>query len=369
MHFLLIPYTLLCVTFVTQFASRKDSHARGALLLLGALTVVLLFMAMWLRPAIGDSWRYLENFRNMRDLDLGRVLAQQDIDPLFVLLNWFAGLLGDSSLLLFGATLLVYFGAFIAAIRKLLRPVSALVVIMAYTAFPFFVAYGASGLRQGLALVFLLMAYVSLARGEKRAWLWLMLAPLWHSGAWLAVIVTFLHQVMCVLVKDTKWRWVLVLFVLSIAIGLSATGLNQTLMSVLPATVELRGSQDIYFDDPELYGYRAGFRPDFLIFSLLPLMTAFALRRQGGTFDYSGPGWWLSLYMSLNVLYHLFSFAPFSDRFAGFSWFMMPLVIFLQVQRTRSHNLQTFFVAAICFANVAMMQLYTGNFIRLPEGW
>ena len=369
MHFLLIPYTLLCVFFVTNFASRKHAHARGALLLMGGLTLALLFVTMWLRPATGDSWRYMEHFRNMRALSLSNALAYKDTDPLFVLLNWFAGLLGNSSLVLFGATLLVYFGVFIAATRKLLSPVSALVVIMAYTAFPFFVAYAASGLRQGLAMMFLFMGYVCLARGQKQAWVWLLLAPLWHSGAWLAVMVTAAHQLMCLVVKAPKLRWALVLLVLLGAIGLSATGLNQSLMSLLPEAIELRDTQEIYFEDPDLYGYRAGFRPDFLIFSLFPLLTAFALRKRGDTFNYNGPGWWLSLYLGLNVIYHLFSFAPFSDRFAGFSWFLMPLVIFLQVQRTRSHNLQTIFVAAICLVNVAMMQLYTGNFIRFPEDW
>lgn len=369
MHFLLIPYALLSLIFVTQFLARREAHARAGLLLVAAITTALLFVTMWLRPATGDSWRYLEYFRDLRAMGLMDALNYREGDPLYVLLNWFAGFLGDGALVLFGATLLVYFSVFIAATRRLASPVGTLVVLMCYTAFPFFVAYAANGLRQGLAIVFLLMAYVAFFQKQRQAWAWLVLAPLWHSGAWLGVGVVVVHQFMCRFVRSAQLRWVLVFAALLGSLVLSVTGLNEGLMAQLPDIVSMRQSQAIYFEDAEAYGYRAGFRLDFFLFSMLPLVTGFLLRQRASSFAYEGPGWWLSLYLSLNVVYHLFSFAPFSDRFAGFSWFLMPLVIYLQVRETGSRNLQTLFVALVCLVNVAMLQLYTGNFIRVPEGW
>jgi hypothetical protein len=369
MHFLLIPFALLSLLFVMQYSARQQAYARGGMLLVTVLTVALFFATMWFREPAGDSWRYLETFRNIRTMSLGTAMSYPDTDPLFVLLNWLAGRLGESSLILYGATLLVFFGVFTAAMRQMLGPLATVVVLMSYTAFPFFVAYAANGLRQGLSMVFLLMGYALLSRGQRTGWVWLLMAPLWHSGAWLAVAVTISHQLMCFVIKSTRVRWLLVMGVLGLSITLSATGLNETLMSQLPEKIELRDSQEIYFDDAEEFGYRGGFRLDFLAFSLVPLVTALMLYRRGRSFHYSGPGWWLSLYLSLNVIYQLFAFAPFSDRFAGFSWFLMPLVIFLQVQQTGWKNLQTAFVVAVCLVNVAMLQLYTGNFIRPPMGW
>lgn len=369
MHFLLIPFALLSLLFVMQYSSRQHAYARGGMLLVAVLTVGLFLITMWLREPAGDSWRYLETFRNMRTMPLSNALNQEDTDALFVLLNWLAGRLGDSSLILYGATLVVFFGVFIAAMRRVLSPLATLVVLMAYTAFPFFVQYAANGLRQGLSMVFLLMAYALLSRRQRAGWVWLLLAPLWHSGAWLAVAVVASHQLMCLLVRSPRVRWALVFSALGLGIALSATGLNEALMAQLPEKIELRESQGIYFDDAEEFGYRGGFRLDFLLFSFVPLATALLLRKRGQSFSYSGPGWWLSMYLSLNVIYQLFAFAPFSDRFAGFSWFLIPLVIFLQVQQTGQKNLQTAFVAAVCLVNVAMLQLYTGNFIRPPLGW
>lgn len=369
MHFLLIPYALLCALFVALYSSRRDSITRTGLLVPCGATTLLLFMAMWWRPVEGDSWRYVQYFKALQGMSLADALAYQASDPLYTLLNWVVGGLGKDAAWLFGATLVIYFGVFVAALRRLLSPLDVLVVLMCYTAFPYFVAYGASGLRQGLSLVFLLMAYTCLRRGEKTAWLWALLAPFWHSGAWLGVAGLGAHQLMCWQIRRTENRWIMVLGVFGVSILLSLTGLNQSLMAGLPGLVELRGAHEIYFEEAQAYGYRAGFRPDFVAFSLLPLVTAWLLRRGGKSFDYAGPGWWLSLYLSLNVVYHLFAFAPFADRFAAFSWFILPLVIFMQVREVRSYDLRTLFVGGACLVNVVMLQFYTGNFIKLPRIW
>lgn len=369
MHFLLIPYGLFSLIFVLQFMNRREASARAGFLLFAVLTTSLLFVTMWWRPATGDSGRYLTYFRDLRVMSLGNALAFREGDPLYVLLNWLAGFVGDGEKVLFGATLLVYFSVFIAAVRRLVGPLGAVVVVMCYVAFPYFVAYAASGLRQGLALVFLLMAYVGLRQSKRQAWVWLLLAPLWHSGAWLAVGVTVAHQVMCWFVSKENVRWGLVLALLAVAVALSITGMNEALMTRFSDLLNLKQSQEIYFTDAKEYGYRAGFRADFFLFSMLPLGTAYILRTRAPTFDYEHSGWWLSLYLSLNIVYHLFSAAPFADRFAGFSWYLLPLVIYLQMRETKSRNLLTAFVAMVCIVNVVMMQFYTGNFIKVPKGW
>lgn len=369
MHFLLIPYSLLCTLFTVLFFKREQVNSRTGMFVAAAITTGLLFFSMWLRPATGDSWRYLEYFRDLRDMTLASAMTYREPDPLYVLLNWLAGRVGDQAWVLFGATLVVYFGVFLAAIRRLVRPVEVLVVLMCYTAFPYFVAYGANGLRQGLALVFLLMAYVQIRQGLRAGWWWLFLAPLWHSGAWLAVAVTVAHQVMCRFVVSPRRRWALVLSTFLVSVLLSFTGLNESLMRQLPTFVDLKQTQEIYFTDAVDVGYRAGFRFDFMLFSLLPLLTALLLRVRHSTFSYTGPGWWLSLYLSLNVVYQLFAFAPFADRFAGFSWFLLPLVILLQVRAHPSKDLLTIFVAAVCLVNLAALQFYTGNFIQPPQLW
>ena len=369
MHYLLIPYAFLSFSFVVQFHSRGDITARTALVITAGVTLALIFMAIAARPVSGDSWRYYNYFLMVRSIGLQNALAYRDPDLLYMLLNWSVGGLGRDSGLLFSATLLVYMSVFVAAINRLVGLSGTAVLVMCYAAFPYFIAYGANGLRQGLALVFLLMALTQFYQGRRAAWVWLVLAPLWHSGAWLAFVVVAAHWFMCRLLRSEQLRWSVVLVALVSSILLSASGLNEPLLSRLPDFVDLQQSHEIYFMDADMYGYRSGFRWDFLLFSLVPLASGLMLRRISPTFRYLGSGWWLSMYLSLNIIYHLFSFAPFSDRFAAFSWFLMPLVVYLQVAETRRKNDITLFVLAISVVNVVMLQAYTGNFLQVPRWW
>lgn len=84
-----------------------------------------------------------------------------------------------------------------------------------------------------------------------------------------------------------------------------------------------------------------------------------------GRANLPGSFWWLSLYLSLNIIYQLFAFAPFADRFAAFSWFIMPIVIFLQFQEARSPQLVSQLIFSFVLGNILLLQFYTGNWIRL----
>ena len=369
MHYLLIPYALLSFAFVVQFHFRGDVTARTGLVFTAGLTLTLIFFAMALRPVTGDSWRYYQYFLYLRSIGLDDALAYRDPDLLYALLNWVIGRLGSEAWLLFTAILLVFIGVFVSAVYRLVGLSGTAVLLMCYTAFPFFIAYGANGLRQGLSLVFLLMALVQFYENRRTSWIWLLLAPFWHSGAWLGVFAVVMHRLMCRVVRNDRSRWSLILITLISAIVLSASGLNEPLLSKLPDFIDLRQSHEIYFTNPEVYGYRSGFRWDFLFFSLLPLASGLLLKGIAPTFRFAGSGWWLSMYISLNVIYHFFSFAPYADRFAAFSWFLMPLVVYLQVRETQSRNAMTLFFTAISVINTAMLQFYTGNFLPTPKGW
>ena len=370
MHFLLVPFLLLGITFVAQYQGRRAADARTGLVLTAGLTLFMLFLAMTVRPIAGDSWRYYQYFLELQTMSLQDAVVYKDPDPLYAILNWLVVRLGTEAWLLYGVCMTLYMTTFVLALRRLgSGPIAVSVLIMCYAAYPYFIAYGASGIRQGLSLVFLLMGYLSLREGRRPAWVWLLIAPFWHSGAWLGVAVALAHQLMCRVVSRPRLRWILVLGSLAITVGLSVTGLNETVMAQLPEFIALHDRYDIYLSDPIEIDYRTGFRPDFFVFSLLPLISAWLLRRYGDAFDYAGSGWWLSLYLSLNGLYHLFAFAPFADRFAAFSWFLMPLVIFLQIRATHRRAWMSLLVSGATLINVLMLQFYTGKWIRTPEWW
>ncbi len=369
MHFLLVPYALLSLTFALQYQGRHEGSARGGIFVTSTVTGIVLFLAMLLRPLQGDSWRYYQYFLVLRYQDLEGALEVHGWgeDALFAGLVWAAGRMGSSEMLLFGSTLVVFFSVFMMSLRRLLSAVDAAALFMCYIAFPFFIAYAVNGLRQGLAVAFLMMALTQFSRGRRSAWLWLFLAPHWHGGSWIAVIIVLVHRLMTSTVRSDRLRWLIVFSAFGSSVLLSASGLNETLLGQLPDAIDIQDRHQIYFTDPEEIQYRAGFRADFFLFSLLPLVSAFMLRRSAATFAYAASGGWLSIYVSLNIAYHLFSFVPFADRFAGFSWFLMPLVVFHQVRETNSPRLMTGFMGAVAVVNIVMLQFYTGTFIRAIE--
>lgn len=318
---------------------------------------------MLFRPIQGDSWRYYQRFVRIGQESLSKAMFNTESDSLYVLLNWGVGQFGSSPLLLFGATLVIYFGIFIVAIKRAVGNLGLAVLLMCYAAFPFFVAYGASGIRQGLALVFLLLGYVMVRGGARRGWFWLFCAPFWHSGAWLAVVVFVIHQSICRMISRESMRWISVLTAFFLSVLMSVSGINEILMSVISDYIVIKQNYDIYFIDSPGVQYRTGFRLDFFIFSLTPLIVAVIFHR-ANSFSYGVAGWWLSLYLSLNIIYNLFSFAPYSDRFAAFSWFLMPYIVYLQIKVKGSRSLMTLFVFGVTCLNVIVLQFYTGNFLN-----
>lgn len=369
MHFLLIPYGLLGAMFILHFHQSDRRVGDSGLVVVASTTVVLLVLAMMFRPVAGDSWRYYQYFLSIREAGLLEVLGNEQGDFLFTVLNWLAAQFGDSQLWLFGATLLLFVGGFVWALHRLLPTTEAAAVLMCYAAYPFFIAYGANGLRQGLALACMLMSLVQFSRGEKwSGWLWLLPIPFWHGGSMLGAVIVAIFVLMNRWVPSERARWVLVLSVYLLAMLMSLSGLNSATIALLPDFFDFETRHEIYFMDTSQVGleYRTGFRPDFAIFSLLPLMTALMLRKSGA-FSFKGAGWWLAIYLSLNSVYHLFSFAPFADRFASYSWFLLPLVLYFQVRGTGSRSLRSLFLLITVAINLLMLQFYTGSFLPSPE--
>lgn len=369
MHYLLIPYLLLGGLFVVQFHARREIAMRTGLVVTALAIMAMLSFAIVARPVAGDSWRYYMYFRDVRDLSLFEAFQYRDPDPLYALLNWVVGQLGSAPWVLYAATLAVYLGVSVLALRRRFNAVELSVLAICMTAYPFFIAYAANGLRQGMGLACLLAGYLGVREGNKRGWLWVAIAPLWHSAMALAAAVLVVHQLMCRLLRKQGQRWALVVGAWLVSLLLMLTSANAAIGNLLPGLMELDANYDVYFMDPTAFGYQAGFRPDFVLFSLVPVFTAVMFRKSARAFDYRTlAGWMLSLYLSLNIIYNLFAFAPFADRFAAFSWWLMPLVVFLQIRATGRRSLMSVFVTGIVLVNAAMLQLYTGNFLLVP-GW
>jgi len=457
MHPLVIPYALIAMMLLFGIAGRSGlNHAVVRVAAWLALLVVL--WGVVFRTVGGDTARYYASFVEIRELSFSDMLVARSDNILFQSFIWLVGQIGidvrflTASVVLFVISMLVY------ALRRILTPYETAMMLFIYSAYPYLILYVASGLKTAIALAFLLVAFALLYKGRRIAWVWLLIAPFWHSGAWLVIPFLALHLTVFNQRFGYRRGLIVVLAALSAATALSITGLNATLMSPLQNMLDLSARYDIYFMDAEQFDYDAGFRWDFTLFSLTPIFTLLYLKAAGsslpmpktapvassrhptvdqplwdssaprsgrpntpfnpsmleparpalwrddaaaddghhaasalrplsagvsatslGTTALHGPDdlaadggaslpgsfWWLSLYLSLNIIYQLFAFAPFADRFAAFSWFIMPIVIFLQFQEARSSQLISQLIFGFVLANILLLQFYTGNWIRL----
>jgi hypothetical protein len=364
MHPLLPCYA--CFSLLALFGLElRTANQRFAVWLAawGALGVVTL--AAVFRPLDGDTGRYISAFEVIRLDTLSNVLAQADGNHLFVLLNWLLGQLGSDPLWLIAPITLFLSFMLWRSIRQLLPGRYAWICILLYSVYPYFVFYLASGMKQGLAMAMLLQGYIFLQAKRWHASIWLGLAYLFHSGSALAFPFIGLHWLLWRPSFGYRKVFALSLCLFAGTILLSITGLNEQLLLPLQSYFTVSDNYLIYFTDPLEVSYRAGFRLDFTLFSLLPLLSWLWLRGKGRGLSPAVSGWWLNLYLLLACIYQLFSFAPFADRFAAFSWYLTPLILLIMLADTRKHRELQIIVLVFSVVNILILQLYTGAALRV----
>lgn len=364
MHPLLPLYAIFSFSMLAGLNMRHTTESAALRFAAWGAMGVVVFASVF-RPLVGDTFRYAITFQYIRLGSLPDAVASESGNWLFTGLNWLLGQMGSNPLWLIAPVTLFCVVSLWLSARKLLSKTHATVVIFLYSVYPYFVFYIASGMKQAIALAFLLFGYIALSRNNKSGWLWIGVAIGFHSGASLVVPFVVLHKLMwnAWFGYSNALRFSVTLFVVSLFASL--TGLNEAFLIPLQDYFVVSERYAIYFSDASELSYRSGFRVDFTAFSLLPLIAAVFLRSKGNGLTLGVSGWWLNLYILLACIYQLFAFAPFADRFAVFSWYLTPLILVIMLAEIgRRRELQ---VTVLLFSifNVAILQFYTGEALLL----
>ncbi|MEP3145195.1 EpsG family protein [Qipengyuania citrea] len=330
----------------------------------GAMGVVLL--AVIFREIRGDTFRYQLAFRSLSLKNFSEVWAGTDNNWLFELLMWCLSQFGTDPLwfimpiTMFCIVMLRY------SLRKLFGPTDTAIAIFLYSAYPFFIFYVGSGIKQALAMALLMHGYVCLFRKQRIiAILCFALAPLFHTGAVLVYPFLLLHYAFWRQAFRRGYVLVMSTTLLVVCTLLSVTGANQTMMAPVQEFASFADNYAIYFTDAKNVGYTAGFRLDFTLFSILPFAAAWWMRGIGKGLSFETSGWWLNLYALLACLYQLFAFAPFADRFASFGWYLIPTILVIMLSDTGAITPRKTIIAIFSLMNIAMLQFYTGPSLNI----
>ena len=185
--------------------------------------------------------------------------------------------------------------------------------------------YATNGIRNGMALSMILVAVALLAEYSdeipKRvlAIVIMLIALPIHRSTTLPSLAALSSLF---LIKDTKWG--IRFWLISIAISLMAGPLITKFFAALGFDDRL-SSYSLKEANEDIFSH-TGFRWDFLLYSIFPVLMIWYVTRRRKFFDV-GYTIIANTYLICNAFWIMVIRASFSNRFAYLSWFLYPLVI------------------------------------------
>ena len=212
-----------------------------------------------------------------------------------------------------------YFGFTYLACR-IFTPNNVLVsVLFMLGAFSFY-AYGTNGLRNGLACSITLFIIAFMSCSNKNlpiALIFVFLAINIHRTTLLPLTSLFASVYV---IKSFKWAYIF--WLLSILISLVAGGAMTTMFAGLGFDDRLS-----YLTDYDIGMFsHTGFRWDFLLYSMMPIVLGYYVVIKRGIQDRTYTIL-LNTYTLANAFWVMVIRANYSNRFAYLSWFMYPIVL------------------------------------------
>ena len=152
-----------------------------------------------------------------------------------------------------------------------------------------------------------------------------------------------------------------VIYIISVLSAI--TKLNEKLKVVLGPIVSGKASLEAYISNSEFatIHYKTGFRIDFTLFSLFPVFLYIFFYRKIPENKKEYINNWISLYLLLNSIFQFLCFMPFNDRFAAFSWFIWPIVIY-EILKAVYRKFAIIYILLMIFFGVVLLKFYTANY-------
>lgn len=280
-----------------------------------------IILALWIgmRPlwwGFGDSYFYEHTFNLMKNHVSGSY--EYSLEWIWNNITYYCSQTMDVSSY-FTIITIGYFGFTYLACR-VLTPNNVLAsVLFTMGAFSFF-TYGVNGLRNGLACSITLSAIAFLATSRKTLIVGLFLAFLAiniHRTTMLPIASLFAS---IYVVRQFKWAYIF--WILSIIISLVAGGAITALFAGLGFDDRIRYLTNM---DEGMFS-RTGFRWDFLIYSMMPIILGYYVIIKKSIQDRTYTIL-LNTYTLANAFWVMVIRANYSNRFAYLSWFMYPIVL------------------------------------------
>ena len=233
-------------------------------------------------------------------------------DSGFILLSKFLSLFLDVRQY-FVALAFIYIANYYIAINKLVKEKSFWLTAAVVSSFGF-TAYVTNTMRAGLALSFVVLSFACYPL-KKKMILCMLIAVCLHLSSVIPVIMIVISY------YCSRTRLFYKLWLLAIPLSFLA---GEFFMSYFAAMSD--DSRTSYLNNMQNTSYQVGFRVDFIIYSLTPIIIGYyfifkkKFRDNFYTLLYNS-------YILTNIFWILVIRANYTDRFAYLSWFMMPFIM------------------------------------------
>lgn len=280
-----------------------------------------------------DKWNYEFIFKSINDNNV----EKSSLESGFYFYNNIIAFFSNSTFFYFLITAVFYLLGSLYFINKVFSKKARYIVFIAVISSLGFYGYGTNTIRQGLALSVFMFFFM-----EKRITVKLIigsvLAILIHKSLLFVVAINFF-----VIKYNRKDNFIFVWVFLLLA----TIALGETFTDVFGGfLIDSDSRMNSYLTD-EFENYETGFKINFLVYSLLPILFGRFIKKRGfqdAFFDKI-----LSIYILINAFWLLVIRLPFTDRFAYLSWFLIPFIIIYPFSKQKIFNNQNFWIAGLIF--------------------
>lgn len=207
----------------------------------------------------------------------------------------------------------VYFLGTFAALRRMFPYDTTFAYVAFLGAFSTF-SYGTNGIKAGMAAAVFLLALAYWGR------------PVWCIVLLLLSIGCHHSMIVPVAAFGAAWlvprpRWAAALWVLCMVLALAHVTYFQEIFS---SNASEHANEYLKFDDTA-WGGKSGFRWDFVLYSAVPVVTAFMALARGYRSRFFNTVF--TTYLITNAVWMLCMYVPFNNRIAYLSWLLYPVIL------------------------------------------
>lgn len=316
-------YTVIVMTVLSasilsnqSFSKIKTNGSTLSLAIIISLVLAIFLGSRPIGPLFGDTSAYEWTFRQYQTG--GKVYIGDENEWLWVKFVAICAQIMDSRTF-FILVDLCYFGFTLWACKRLCPNEVLVTMLFMMGAFSFF-TYGTNGIRNGFACSIVLAAISFLCSPNRKILITAILAFCAiniHNSTLLPISVAIISYLW---IKN--FRYAYLFWILSIAISLT---LGSSVTSIFESLGF--GNRSSYFTtyDSQQFSH-SGFRWDFLIYSMMPIVLGYYVVIKRGIRDNTYE-LLLNTYTLANAFWVMVIRANFSNRFAYLSWFMYPIVL------------------------------------------